>query len=442
MLSVLTVSWLLLIVLVTYIQVVRVGDKRKQLKIRLNLWYLSFLLYALFGLGCTVEYLFFGNTGITNRWTLRVLTRNNVCTFSFLWLIGAFTFVIGSIIAVTSFRRKTTYQPVPVNQMSQRDLILAVHLAFLIFLFSAIHMDAFQVSLNRTAAMWSGYEASMHRIDLPYKVFFIIYFTLTLFLGENLRNRAQKKLFYIHLSICIAFAGFYLFVQGGRLVAIQLLFTYIAFKTLKNKTFSLRGFIIFGVILVGGVLAIYQWRGQIMALLLGRQIQWFPQGRLSLLEGDGGIAMYVTNKCMEGLQYPPFLNFIIYIIPRFLWHSKPDPLSVAFNRAYGAEGGFGIPMVAAGIVNFGVYLCFLQTFIAGCLTGLLDSLKYSRSRLAIILYVSSGSLFFYAVIADLGQFLAQIIWRLITISLILGCVKLIKMGRITAYRSETLQHEY
>ena len=179
-----------------------------------------------------------------------------------------------------------------------------------------------------------------------------------------------------------------------------------------------------------------------MHLLIVGQIPYFPSERISLLQGDGGISMYVTVKAIKGLQYPPFLNFVIYLIPRFIWPTKPDPLSVVFNYVYGSgEGGFGIPMVAAGIMNFGKQLFFMQTLLAGYIVGLLDSLKYKRTSLSTVLYVTCGPLFVYVVIADMGQLISQIVWRLVTVGITFVCIDVLKILKLNVYKFGVLLHE-
>lgn len=439
MLVLLIISWFLLFFEVTY--AVAVWKSYTRTRIKISLWYLSFLLYVLFGLGCSIEYAFFGKAGITNRWTLSILSTENVIHFSFLWLIGTLAFVIGTSTA-SLWRGKTRRQPIRAIGMSEEDLMIAVHLTLIIAVVSAIHMGAFHVSLNRTAAMWSGYAASFHRIDLPYRTFFIVYFTFLLFWREVIRKRTHKLLWFLHLIICILYISFCIFAEGSRLPAISFLFTYIAFQALKKKALPLKSVAFWGSVFVIAALVLYQWRGQIMSLLISRQISYLPSGRISLLQGDGGISMYVTVKAMEGLQYPPFLNFVIYLIPRFIWPTKPDPLSVAFNHIYGSgEGGFGIPMIAAGIVNFGKQLFFLQTFIAGYIVGLLDSLKYKRTSLSSVLYVTCASLFVYVVIADMGQLIAQIVWRLVMVGITFVCVRILKISNPNVDKYGVLLHE-
>ena len=137
MLVLLIISWLLLFVEVTYAVIVWKPYTRAGIKI--SLWYLSFLLYVLFGLGCSIEYAFFGKEGITNRWTLSILSTENVIHFSFFWLVGTLAFVIGSSTA-SLWRGKTRRQPIRVIGMSEKDLMIAVHLTLVIAILSAIHM--------------------------------------------------------------------------------------------------------------------------------------------------------------------------------------------------------------------------------------------------------------------------------------------------------------
>lgn len=92
-------------------------------------------------------------------------------------------------------------------------------------------------------------------------------------------------------------------------------------------------------------------------------------------------------------------------------------------------------IVADGVFNFGRQFFFVQALLIGSIVGLFDRLRLSRRRFGSTLYVSCASIVIYAVIADFGQFLQVIMWRLINLFVVMTLTQIVGLGLCEARRS-------
>lgn len=432
---VLTLGWIGLFLVASFIVTKR---SRQGLVIKPMLWYLALLLMILFGGLSLVEYLFFGAKGITNRWTLAVLSEENVYLFSSLWFISAASFAVAAILThVGPMRTTSTWNKFRVWE--HRELNIALHIAFALALFSAMHEGHFTLlrGVERTTAMWMRYEHDLESVSLPYKDIFFVYFALLLMWIETQSKRQRNLIKYLHVLFVTVFMAFSV-LRGGRLIVVEALVALLIFNLWKGKGVRFKTLVGYGVLAVGASVAFYSFRGALLSLITKGIIPSSVSfGRLSLLQADAGAHMYVTIKAYtEGWRLPlelmpggsALLGALIGLIPRIINPWKPHTIVYLFNVSFEGlytGGGFAMNIVADGVFNFGQQFFFVQALLIGSIVGLFDRLRLSRRRFSSTLYVSCASLVIYAVIADLNQFLQVIMWRLITLFVVMTLTEIV-----------------
>ena len=215
---VLMLGWIVLFLVTSLIVTKR---SAQGLVIKPMIWYLALLLFILLGGFSLVEYLILGEKGITNRWTLAVLSEENVYLFSALWFISATSFAVAAILThVGPMRPTSTWNKLRVWE--RHELNIAVHIAFALALFSAMHEGYFTLlrGVERTAAMWIGYERDLESVSLPYKDIFFVYFALLLMWIETQPKRQRNHVKYLHVLFVMVFVAFSILL-GRRLIVVE-----------------------------------------------------------------------------------------------------------------------------------------------------------------------------------------------------------------------------
>jgi hypothetical protein len=432
----LALAW---IIFFTIISFTIIKKNKKDLIIKLKLWYLASCFLFIIGGLSLIEYLIFGDTNITNRWTLAVLSEENIYLFSSLWFISAIFFVIGVILS-NSFQRFISgwnnYQII-----NFYDLNKVTYISFVLTLLSAIYENHFTLlKTERVKNMWINYELGFTRIDLPYKDIFMVYFALFL-IWLDVKQKQKDFNKYLQIIFVITFIVFSI-LQGDRLIAIEIWLIWLIFNSWKNKGIKLKAFISQCILIVCISIIFYSFRLILLSLFLNNQLISFPVNYkriLSLLQADVGGHMYVTIKIYKELWQFPFdqllcgsalLTTIINIIPRIINPWKSHTITYLFNLAYFGDiyegGGLFMNIVSDGILNFGKYFFFIQSFLLGFFIGLFDFLSFSKNLFNLVLYMSCASIVIYATIDNLGAFLQVIIFRSIILLLIVVFSKLLK----------------
>lgn len=426
-----------------FITLLSVIKRSKQgLIVKPMIWFLAFLLFFIFGGISLMEYLIFGGKGVTNRWTLAVLSDENIYLFSSLWFISAVCFTIAAMLSYNAFMRMTlTWNKAHV--WSGYELDIAVHIALILAVSSAVYEGHFASlkGLERTAAMWMRYEKSFGVVNLPYKDIFFVYFTLLLMWVKTQTKKRRNFIKYFHILFIIVFMLFAVF-KGSRLPVAEALLVWLAFNLWTGERIRFSTFVSYGVLTVGVAVAFYSLRGPLLSLFYDGMPFSSNFGRLSLLEADAGGQIYVTIKAYtEGWKLPfelmpgnsALFNALVGLIPRTINPIKTRTIVYLFNKTFCGlytGGGFAMNIVADGIFNFGRQLFFVQAFLIGIIVGLFEHLRLSRRRFGPVLYVSCASIAIYSVIADLNQFLQVIIWRLITVFVVTALTEIFRLRHV------------
>lgn len=337
---VLTLGWIVLFLVTSLIVTKR---SAQGLVIKPMLWYLALLLFILLGGFSLLEYLIFGEKGITNRWTLAVLSEENVYLFSSLWFISAASFAVAAILTHVALMRTTsTWNKLRVWE--RHELNIAVHIAFALALFSAMHEGYFTLlrGVERTAAMWIGYERDLETVSLPYKDIFFVYFALLLMWIQTQPKRQRNLIKYLHVLFATVFMAFSV-LRGGRLIVAEALLAWLVFNLWKGRGVRLRALVGYGVLAVGVSVAFYSFRGALLSLITDGIPPSVDFGRLSLLQADAGGHMYVTIKAYtEGWRLPlelmpggsALLGAVMGLIPRIIIPWKPHTIVYLFNVTF------------------------------------------------------------------------------------------------------------
>jgi len=263
-------------------------------------------------------------------------------------------------------------------------------------IFLAVNFDAFEVVRQMTLPrFWQSWGRGRYgdAAALLYELGAVIYLippTAGLVFARAQEYSVIQK---VIVAIVTAFTFFYGFASGTRNVFVTYVIAFVGVYMLTKRKFSVRQAVLLGVptlaILLVGTVYMLEFREAGLSNFsskANKSDEFFID--LNIVNVSRLTEVFPHSFEYLGLEIP--YNTLIRPIPRVLWPSKPEGLSVTIETALGAWGGVTLTCTFIGEAYMagGLFVVLLMSVCFGAAADLWTRLGSNTIRFTQLLYVS------------------------------------------------------